>query len=359
MAKKHSDPYRVFKRGETYHTYISFPTEGSKHIIVRESTGCFEEKEAKLYSIRRVAEIQEQLRRKRNGELERMTIEEAFMKYFKEKGQFLTKPEQLISRLIKIKNALPVSYLDEIDEVVITNFKNQYIGKMSNATINRYLYHISTVLNTAKNEWTIKTTPLIMKKFKLTEPDENVKYIKDWDTLQRIIDKAAPHLKPIIYTGIYSTLRRGNILSLKWENIDFALKNIHTKVKDKTKQNGKNHSVPIVPKLLTVLENQPHINEYVFNYKGKPIKSISSSWRNIFYKRDKSGRFTKELKDETLPYINFHTLRHTAATWILRKTKDLRVTKEILGHADIKTTLKYAHILDDAKREALNSVFSV
>ncbi|MBO6290226.1 MAG: site-specific integrase [Alphaproteobacteria bacterium] len=288
-----------------------------------------------------------------------MTIEEAFMKYFKEKGQFLTKPEQLISRLIKIKNALPVSYLDEIDEVVITNFKNQYIGKMSNATINRYLYHISTVLNTAKNEWKIKTTPLIMKKFKLTEPDENVKYIKDWDTLQRIIDKAAPHLKPIIYTGIYSTLRRGNILSLKWENIDFALKNIHTKVKDKTKQNGKNHSVPIVPKLLTVLENQPHINEYVFNYKGKPIKSISSSWRNIFYKRDKSGRFTKELKDETLPYINFHTLRHTAATWILRKTKDLRVTKEILGHADIKTTLKYAHILDDAKREALNSVFSV
>ena len=356
MAKKHSDPYRVFKRGKTYHTYISFPAEGSKHIIVRESTGCFEEKDAKLYSLRRVAEIQEQLRKKRNGELDRMTIEEAFMKYFNEKGQLLTKPEQLISRLIKIKNTLSITYLDEIDETAICNFKNQFMGKVSNSTINRYLYHISAVVNTAKNEWKVKTTPLVMKKFKLTEPAENIKYLKNWDEAHKIIDKAASHLRPIIYTALYTGLRLGNLLNLKWEQIDFSSNNINVKIKDKNTQGGKNHSVPIVPNLLTILKNQPHINEYVFNYKGNPIKSIKSSWRSIFYQRDENGRFTKELKDMSLPYINFHTLRHTAATWLYRKTRDLRVVMKMLGHADIKTTLKYAHLENDDVREGMESI---
>jgi len=90
----------------------------------------------------------------------------------------------------------------------------------------------------------------------------------------------------------------------------------------------------------------------------KQIKSIKTAWLNIFYKRKDRKSFSKELKDVTLPYTNFHTLRHTAATWILRKTNNLRITKEILGHSNINTTLKYAHILDDEKRKALDSVFN-
>ena len=165
-------------------------------------------------------------------------------------------------------------------------------------------------------------------------------------------------MKPIIYTALYTGLRLGNLLNLKWENINFSANIITVKVKSRKKQGGKNHTVPIITPLLKIFENQPRINEYVFNYKGKPIHSISSSWRNIFYKRDKKGNFTKELKDITLPYINFHVLRHTAATWILRETKNLKITKEILGHSDVKTTLKYAHILDDEKRDALNSLYN-
>lgn len=71
----------------------------------------------------------------------------------------------------------------------------------------------------------------------------------------------------------------------------------------------------------------------------------------------KDGKLETGLKDAELKYINFHGLRHTAATWILQKTNNLRITKEILGHSDIKTTLKYAHVLDDEKRKALEDVF--
>lgn len=153
-------------------------------------------------------------------------------------------------------------------------------------------------------------------------------------------------------------MREGNILGLKWENIDFNNNTINLKVKDRCRQGGKNLAIPMIDKLRDIFLNIPRTNEYVFNFRNEPIKSIRSSWYSIFYKRDSKKRFTKELKDPTLPYVNFHTLRHTAATWILRQTNNLRITKEILGHADIKTTLKYAHVLDSEKRDALNSVFN-
>jgi integrase len=137
----------------------------------------------------------------------------------------------------------------------------------------------------------------------------------------------------------------------------------------------------MVDKLKTILLEQPKINEYVFNYQDNPISDIKRSWTNIFYEfvkadkvrpddvietRDirnkKTGEMEKVtykrvLRDPALPYVNFHTLRHTAATWILKKTNNLRITKEILGHANINTTMKYAHVLDEEKRNALNAVF--
>ena len=81
------------------------------------------------------------------------------------------------------------------------------------------------------------------------------------------------------------------------------------------------------------------------------MNDIKHSWHSIFY--DNRGK----LKDPALPYTNFHTLRHTAATWILKKTNNLKITQEILGHANITTTMKYAHVMDEEKRRALNSVF--
>ena len=42
---------------------------------------------------------------------------------------------------------------------------------------------------------------------------------------------------------------------------------------------------------------------------------------------------------------------------ILRKTNNLKLTQQILGHSNIKTTLKYAHVIDSEKRRALEDVF--
>lgn len=287
----------------------------------------------------------------------RLTIDDAFTRYMQEKGQYLSLPKQRLSRLLKLKDELGVEYLDEIQEPQINHFITINRQTLSNATLNRYLFLISAVLTTAKEEWKVETYPLKISKFKLKEPAENIKFLSDWQVAQKIIDRAAPHLKPIIYTALYTGMREGNILTLKWENIDFKANTITIKVKDRTTQGGRIHTIPMIPQLAQILHNLPKVSDFVFTYKGQPIKSIMTAWRNIFYKRDGRKAFSKQLKDTSLPYINFHALRHTAATWILRKTNNLRITKEILGHANINTTMKYAHVLDDEKRKALNTVF--
>ncbi len=358
MAKRHNQPYRLLKRGDTYHAYISFVCETGERLQFRETCRTSDEAKAHEYCLKRISQIQSEAKRQASGQLPRLTVDEAFGRYYIEKGQYLSLPSQRMSRLDKLKEDLSVTYLDEIQEPQITEFIQKNRQELSNATINRYLFLLSAVLRTAREEWKVNTYPIKPSKFKLKEPAENVKYLKDLDYAQRIIDKAAPHLKPIIYTALYTGLRESNILGLKWENVDLNNMTITIKVKDSTKEGGKVHTVPIIPQLVQILHTLPKCSDYVFTYKGKPIKSIKTSWRNIFYKRYDRKHFSKELKDPTLPYTNFHTLRHTAATWILKKTNNLRITKEILGHSNINTTLKYAHVLDDEKRKALDSVFN-
>jgi integrase len=304
-----------------------------------------------------LAQIQQKQRQQANGEKPAITVDDAFGRYYYEKGQYLSLPNQRLTRLNILKQEFNVQYLHEITAQEVSAFIVNQRKTLSNATINRYLFLLSAVLKTAREEWKVKTSDIKPSSFKLKEPAENIKYLKDWTIAQKIIDRSAPHLRPIIYTALYTGMRLGNILTLKWENLDFISNTINIKVKDRTKEGGKNLSIPMIPQLSEILQSQPHINDYVFNFNGKPIQSIKTAWRNIFYCRDANGVFTKKLKDESLPYVNFHTLRHTAATWILQKTNNLRITKEILGHANINTTLKYAHVLDEEKRNALTSVF--
>lgn len=352
MANKY--PYRLYKRGDYFHAYFSFISETGQRIQFRESTGQVEEQKANQYCLKRLGEIRQVERQKASGELPSITIDEAFGRFFEEKAQFEARPDSILSRLRILKETLKkfgVNYLHEIDEPIINKFKSDQRDRLSNGSINRYLSLISVILNMAQDEWKVKTHRMKISKFKLKEKAENIKYLKDWDVAQKIIDQASKHLKPIIYTALYTGLRKGNILSLKWENIDFVNNQISVKVKDKNISGGHILTLPMIKSLREILEKQPTINEYVFNYERKPIKDIKKAWHHIFY--DNSGM----LKDKTLPYINFHTLRHTAATWILKKTNNLKLTQQILGHSNIKTTLKYAHVLDSEKRKALESVF--
>ena len=356
MAKKHSIPFRLYKRGETYYAYISYIATNGQRYIFRGTTKQVLSERATQFCLDYIREVEEKAKLTNGHNEVDITFEQAGILFFENVGKYHQNAKGTYEKINQLKPFFNKA-LSEITHQDLMEYVAHFrdLGRKP-STINRNLTVLSSIINFCHDR-NYRTPNIKISLYKQKEPAENIKYLENWEVAQKIIDRASPHLKPIIYTALYTGMRKSNILGLKWDNLDFTNDLINIHVKDKNVIGGKNLSIPMIPQLKEILLKQPKINEFVFNYKEHPLKQIEGAWRNIFYKRKDEHTFTKELKDKDLPYITFHTLRHTAATWILKKTGNLRITQEILGHANIKTTLKYAHVLDSEKRKALAETF--
>jgi integrase len=162
--------------------------------------------------------------------------------------------------------------------------------------------------------------------------------------------------------ALLTGMRQGEILGLRWKDIDFDNQVIYirqTLTQDaKIKNGAKNHSsirsIHVSEKLLcelhlhrNIIDNEKIVsNVYVDNdlvlctQNGNPI--IPRNFRKEFYK----------LSDKLhLPKIRFHDLRHTHATLLIQQNVNVKLISERLGHANISTTLDtYSHVLPNMQK---------
>ena len=84
---------------------------------------------------------------------------------------------------------------------------------------------------------------------------------------------------------------------------------------------------------------------------------IFTSWNGeMMYPKTPSKQFSKFLERHNIKHRKFHSLRHTSATLLLYNGTDLKTVQERLGHADLTTTNKYLHLVEQADVEAVNSL---
>ena len=329
-------PYRLYKRGEIWHAYISFVVEG-RRVIIRTSTGETQAENAERYCLERINAI-----RNSPAVTHEITLDKACAKWYEEYGQSLASANDALNKIQHLLNIIDgkilLSQISKMDvNHLVTTFTQN--GR-SNATANRYLCLLSSICTRAKERWDCRTPDFKILSFRLKEPKENVKYFKDWQEIQKLIDSAAEHLRPIILTAVYTGLRRGRILSLTWDQIDWDNNQIVYIGKD-----GNPHSVPMVPPLKELLASIPQDHEYVFTYAGHRVSNIKHAWMSAF---ERAG----------IPYRSFHTLRHTTATWLLRETGNLRLVQTVLGHSNISVTTKYAHLVNNESQDAMTHLFN-
>ena len=208
------------------------------------------------------------------------------------------------------------------------------------STVNKYLNILSKMYNLAISEGLLTKNPLQdVKKFH--EKNYKIRYLtKDEEIrLFSVISKDFCYLKPIIICALQTGMRKSEILNLRWDNIDFEYKFIELL---ETKS-GKSRKIPISDTLMNVFNNLPRTSEYVFINKdtGEPFTDIHKS-------------FTTVLDRAKIKKFRFHDLRHTVATRLVEKGIDLVVVKEILGHAKIDTTMRYAHAVPQRKLDAIS-----
>jgi integrase len=130
----------------------------------------------------------------------------------------------------------------------------------------------------------------------------------------------------IIYTGC----RLGEVLSLQWENVDF--KDCCLRLKDS--KTGK-RTIPLNESAIDILKKvqKQEGNPYVFcgKKRGRHLVSVQATWRRL---RHKAG----------LPDVRIHDLRHSFASFMIKNDVSLFHVSKLLGHSDIKTTMRYAHL---------------
>ena len=138
-------------------------------------------------------------------------------------------------------------------------------------------------------------------------------------------------------TYLYTGMRRGELETLEWQDVDFRRSTITVRVRaDFAPKGRRSRGIPMHPKLKPVLKKLPKRSEQlVFATKhGTRLKHYDRNFKRACEKAGIEG-------------TSIHTLRHTCASHLVMAGVDLPTVAKILGHRDIESTMVYAHLTVD------------
>lgn len=167
----------------------------------------------------------------------------------------------------------------------------------------------------------------------------------------------------LILVALGTGLRQGELLALKWENVN--LKDKYIEVKESVKKvyvfdsdgNKKLETIYQKPKSLSSIRKvdlPDKIIDILSNMNKNTVFVFEDENGNPYSAKTLFGNWKKVLNDNNIPYKKFHSLRHTYATMLLTKGVDLKTVQDLMGHSDITITQIYLHVLPKTKSDAVN-----
>lgn len=213
------------------------------------------------------------------------------------------------------------------------------------ATINK-LINIFKHSFTKLVDWEILSEDRLkaIRKVKMLKTTPKLRYLQE-DEIERLLQACDAYLYGIVLTALHTGMRKGEILDLKWQNVD--LKNGIILI-EKTKT-GYRREIPISDTLKAYLKQlfvKRRLNtDYVF-------VNPETGKRFIDLKRS----FNSACKKAGLHEVTLHTLRHTFASQLVMAGVDIKTVSELLGHQKITTTMIYAHLSSTHKRNAISKL---
>lgn len=223
---------------------------------------------------------------------------------------------------------------------------------ISNATVNRSTTEVLKKLFTrAKIVWRIKfDLEPIWKEHRLVEPTERVRELLG-DEGERIEDATRKDYVPFFEFARASGLRLQECL-LKWPEVNWDERQIVKKGKGK-----KTITAPITPAIRAILwPLRGHHPHHVFTYVA--VRKRSNRLKGDRYPLTYNGVKTlwrRIRKAAGVTDFRFHDFRHDLGTKLLRRTGNLKLVQKALNHSNIKTTTRYAHVLDGEVADALEA----
>jgi integrase len=243
-------------------------------------------------------------------------------------------------------------YLSEITYLDLETYRNRrrstptWAGKpRADATVNREVATLRHMLNKAVEWGMLENNPFSKgSKLGLKENNHRLRFLTEEEVgalLKACSDLStySPHLRPLVETALNTGMRRGELLSLKWEQIRNGFIYL-----TKTKTN-KARQIPINDRLAQVFQEVRRGNqmksEFVFcNANGGRLYTVNRS-------------FPSACRRAGIEDFHFHDLRHTFASHLVMNGVSLKAVQELLGHTSLAMTMRYAHLSQAHLQEAV------
>lgn len=324
----------IYRRKGSPHWWINISVAGRK---TRRSTGTSERGQAQEYESR---ERERLWRVRKLGDRGSIRWTEAAAQWLE------TLPEKSRHKEGSIIDWFDIKIKDEpiggIDRAAVLELREvlRDVGKSKSRT-DRYMANLRAVLNLAVENGHLSSAPAV--------PMYNVKNQGfRWLTHEefgRLKRELPPHLKPAAEFAVRTGMRMRSMLRLTWDRIDLRRRRLW--VPGEQMKGAHAHGIPIsrdLAKLLRRLKTMSPDGEHVFQYDGKPFDDCNTE------------AFQKALARAKLTGVNWHTLRHTFASWAVQSGVSLQ---ELMQLGDWKTysmVLRYAHLAPDHLAQAAEKI---
>ena len=236
-----------------------------------------------------------------------------------------------------------------ITTAMVEDAKLKRADQVAQATVDRSIQALKAFFNWLIDHDLAAVNPV--RRVKMFHPNnEVVRYLTrdQYDALLKAAEEGPDYLKPLIVLAVHTGLRRGNLLRLRWPQINLDAGKI--RISDRTK--GKRTlEVPINEAAASALQTLHRKRDGDYVFPGAAAAHITDV-KNPFHTA--LTRAAGHLRDnqhteaaDGLRGFRFHDLRHTAASWLAMGGAGLPAIQKFLGHASLKMTLRYAHLSPD------------
>jgi integrase len=211
----------------------------------------------------------------------------------------------------------------------IAKYRDERLKEVSAGTVIRELAYFSSIINHARREWDINIVNPVLLVRKPPSPQGRNRVLTLEEEM-RLLHACEPkanrniYTRPFVILALETAMRRGEILSLRWESINFQKRTAYLALT----KNGESRTVPLSNRAIETLCALPR------SIDGRVLPVNFAALETNF----KRARERADLRD-----LRIHDLRHTAATRLAEKLPNLLELSAVTGHKSLSSLQRYFH----------------
>jgi integrase len=352
---------RVHKHRTTY--YLAYHIE---HRLVRKRVGT-----SLALARKALGELEAKIERKDSGLAPKdQDLTAFFSEYFER-----TRPAHVESyqrRLAQVKNNFEeflaarhngINRLSQITMTLVEEYKDYRIGKLipqgtrriKKRTLNLEVVALKGMLNKAVRWGHLSVNPLLGIEMLKTDDAKRRRALSE-EEVHKLLDACPDWFYPVVFTALFTGMREGELRYLVWDDIDFDNHLIRIQQKEGwvPKSTGgriRERAIPMTPELTA------YMGTHMMKHRARSPKWVFTREDGSQLPRDlRTFMIRAARRAGIMDVTQFHALRDTFATHLIKSGADLVTAKDILGHVDIQTTMRYAKPVDDHKRAMMNNL---